>query len=115
MKSWALVVTLLFTFHAQAQETCRGDREECLDLLNLPIEHYQWEHENSVAVQCGAVDVIGCAKIMADKDGLTRCVIHTIRYPRKELLMHEMNHCRGWQHRGDGKKAHARLWRKMRL
>lgn len=87
--------------------TCRGDREDCQDLLNLPIEHYEWGQETAVAAQCGGF-MAACAKIMANSEGMTRCVIHTLRYPSKKIMQHEMNHCRGWSHVRD---LHARPWR----
>lgn len=111
--SWTLAVTLLLTFHVQAQEICRGDREDCPDLLKLPIEHYEWKDQLTVGVQCKDLDVLGCAKIYGKGGKLTRCVIHTIRYPLSDLLRHEINHCRGWEHQGGGEKAHSRPWRKM--
>lgn len=112
LKKAAMVFGLFFLINqgVTAQESsCRGDRVDCPDLLNLPIEHYEWQSESSVMAQCGSF-ATACAKVMGDNNGLTRCVIHTLRYPQKKVLQHEMNHCRGWTHE---RQNYRRAWRPM--
>lgn len=94
-----LVSLLLVPAVSFAGQTCRGNIEECewTDKYRVPIEIYKITDEKQLTKLCGAFAAEGgCAARGKDK-----CmIVINANYPnQKKLLMHEMNHCKGWDHK----------------
>lgn len=100
------VVLLFVVLPAQADTCERADRNACADLLGAEIT-FSKVGEETFEQKCGELSD-ACAVVSITN---RTCVIYyKTRALDKYVLEHELNHCRGWFHKGNNKRAYRNPW-----
>ena len=85
---------------------CRGDKRECVALIQPEVHVIELRSSMELESICGR-GAKGCAQIHA---GFQTCTVYISTRAKKSTRTHEMNHCRGWNHKGDGHRNHRKPW-----
>ena len=106
-----LLILLVAQFKQQPlpQVCLQADRHPCPDLLQAEIHIRYHDSKAAVTSICGDERSNACALRRARWHQAV-CDIHLLKPASEALLNHELNHCRGWEHRGDSPEAYARPW-----
>ena len=72
---------------------CNGDFELCTNLTEFDV-HYNIVTEGELRTQCG-FDALGCADLNLS---IGKCTITLTANSSRSTKLHELNHCRGWDH-----------------
>ncbi len=81
----------------------------CVDTLGADISIHYHQNASTVSALCGDVRSNACA-LRTFSFGSASCDIHILESVAHDVLEHELNHCRGWDHAGDTKAAYAAPW-----
>ena len=73
---------------------CNGDFELCANLTEFDVEYNIVSTDGQLAERCG-LDALGCADVNLT---LGNCVITLTLKSSESTKIHELNHCRGWDH-----------------
>lgn len=102
-----VLVNLFVLVPASAADEClRADRNACVDLLNADVT-FSKVGEGTFEKHCGELSD-ACAVVNISKRQCT--IYYKTRSIDKYVLEHELNHCRGWFHKGNSKKAYRNPW-----
>lgn len=85
-------------------------QEECPDLLQANIRIRWHDAAADLSAVCGNSRSTACALRTATWQQVT-CDIHARRGIDESVMRHELNHCRGWDHRGDTVNDYRAAWR----
>lgn len=87
---------------------CYGEKSICYGIIE-PVIEINVVSEREVYERCGRnAKALACADIMA---GLEKCVIYITVGSGRVTLMHEINHCRGWDHREEDQGSYSKPWK----
>ena len=114
---WLLFLAVLLVVLAWARdqqpvmpEACHdAHRLPCPDLLGADVRIRYHDSKVTLTPLCGDVRSTGCA-LRSVRWREAVCDVHLLQPASELLLLHEMNHCRGWEHDGDSQAAYARPW-----
>ena len=103
------VVLLFVVLPAQADTCVRADRSACEDLIGAEV-FFERVSRHQFVEACGVHPdhVYACARLNISRRQCT--IYYTTRWLDAHVVEHEMNHCRGWFHRGNTERAHQRPW-----
>ena len=107
-----LTLVLLFAglYDKSSSEVCvSGGYELCPDLLNATIKIKKHDLPSMVAQICGDARSNACAIRRARWQRVV-CEVHVLTPEVPGVLIHELNHCRGWEHQGDSQAAYGQPW-----
>ena len=107
-----LLVVLAWAWDQQPvmPEACHdAHRLPCPDLLGADVRIRYHDSKATLTPLCGDVRSTGCA-LRSVRWREAVCDVHLLQPASELLLLHEMNHCRGWEHDGDSQAAYARPW-----
>lgn len=106
----SLVLLLIGLSHKPSSEICvAAGNELCPDLLKANIRITQYASQRAITSVCGDNRSNACAIRRARWQRVT-CEVHVLTPVDSDVLQHEMNHCRGWEHQGDSPAAYAQPW-----
>lgn len=100
------VVLLFVVLPAQADTCENAHRDACEDLIGAEVTFEKVGHITFSKV-CSN-NAAACAVVNISAKQCT--IYYKTRTIDATLLNHELNHCRGWFHKGHGKKANRRPW-----
>lgn len=103
-------VVLLFVVLPAQADTCRNaDKLACEDLIGAEVFFEKVPAKRFKEV-CGSDprEADACARLNISRRQCT--IYYSTRTLDEHVVNHEMNHCRGWFHKGDSERAHKRAW-----
>ena len=101
-----LVNLLVIVPSASAAECTNADTAACEDLIGAEVTFEKLNSRTFDKICNPAADA--CATLNVRRKTCT--IYYKVRMPSSAVVEHELNHCRGWFHRGDNKRAHAKPW-----
>ena len=110
LSSLSLVLLLTSLSQKSSSEICVTEAYELWpDLLKAKIRITQYASQSTITSVCGDNRSNACAIRRARWQRVT-CEVYVLMPVDSGVLQHEMNHCRGWEHRGDSPAEYAQPW-----
>ena len=102
----AFALSWMYTADASAAQCKNAHRFECPAFIDVEVEVKKVDKKTFKTFCDHKAEA--CANL---RPASKSCVIyHYIDKVPRDILKHEMNHCRGWFHYGDTERAHSKPW-----
>lgn len=114
---WLLLLLGLLLVTAMAlfspDPTLRGclhaNQRKCPDLLRAQIRFRRHDSKATLTPICGSPRSNACAIRQAHWQRVV-CEVHLLDAVGEEVIEHELNHCRGWEHGEDTPESYLQPW-----